>query len=138
MTLEAFTVVWAEHCAEAIRSSVSYRETAAEWEGDLIFVMRRKPPAEDRAVYFDLWHGDCREARLATESDLATARFVIEGSEQSWAQALGGRLAPLLALMTGRMKLTRGNLGELAPYALAARDLLAAVSGLGAEFPGES
>jgi putative sterol carrier protein len=138
MTLEAFTEEWARHCAEAIRNSASYRETASAWEGDLIFVMTRRPPAEDRAVYFNLWHGDCREARLALEADHAAARYVIEGSEASWSQALGGRLPPLLALMTGRMRLTRGNLGELAPYAMAARDLLAAVSGLGAVFPGES
>jgi len=137
MPLEAFTEEWAERCAVAIRNSASYRETASGWEGDLIFVMKRTPPSEDRAVYFSLWHGECREARLASEADHAAARYVIEGSESSWAQALGGRLPPLLALMTGRMRLTRGKLGDLAPYALAARDLLAAVSGLGAEFPEE-
>lgn len=131
MDLEVFTEAWVERCAEAIRNSPTYRESAASWEVDLVFVMKRKPPAEHRAVYFDLWRGECRGARLATEADCASARYVIEGSEETWEQALNGRLAPLLAVMTGRLRLTQGNLAELAPFALAARDLVAAVSGIG-------
>jgi len=131
MELEAFSEAWVERCAEAIRSSASYRESASSWEADLVFVMKRRPPESHRAVYFDLWHGECRGARLATEADCASARYVFEGSEETWEQALTGRLAPLLAVMTGRLRLTQGNLADLAPYAKAARDLLAAVSGLG-------
>lgn len=127
MTLEVFSERWAAHCAESIRCSASYRETAAAWEGDLVFVMTRGPEGTDRAVYFDLWHGDCRGARVATESDRAAARYVIEGTEESWVQALNGRLPLLLAVMTGRFRLTRGALMDFAPYALAARDLVAAI-----------
>ena len=130
MELEVFTEAWVARCADAIRNSASYRQSASTWEVDLVFVMKRKPPATHRAVYFDLWHGECRGARLATEADCASARYVIEGSEDTWDQALNGRLAPLLAVMTGRLRLTQGNLADLAPYALAARDLLAAFSGL--------
>ncbi len=133
MDLEVFTEAWVERCAEAIRNSASYRESASSWEADLVFVMKRTPPAPYRAVYFDLWHGECRGARLATEADCASARYVIEGSEDTWEQALNGRLAPLLAVMTGRLRLTQGNLVDLAPYASAARDLLSALSGLARE-----
>jgi putative sterol carrier protein len=135
MTLEVFSEGWAARCAEAIRCSASYRETAATWEGDLVFVMSVATGGADRAVYFDLWHGECRGARVATETDRAAARYVIEGSEETWVQALNGRLPLLLAVMTGRFRLTRGALMDFAPYAFAARDLLAAVSAVGETSP---
>ena len=112
MDLEVFTEAWVERCAEAIRHSPTYRESAASWEVDLVFVMKRNPPEAHRAVYFDLWRGECRGARLATEADRASARYVIEGSEETWEQALNGRLAPLLAVMTGRLRTHPGQPGR--------------------------
>ena len=133
--LEVFSAPWAAQCAEAIRASAAYRLAAAAWEGDLVFRMNRDAPAEPRAVYFDLWHGECRDVRLASVEDQASARFLIEGAEDVWRQVLEGQLAPLLALMTGRLKLSRGRVADLAPYATSARELLVALSGIGAKFP---
>lgn len=133
--LEVFSASWAARCAEAIGASSAYRTAAAAWEGDLVFRMHRAAPADTRAVYFDLWHGECRAARLASADDQAAARYLIEGDESAWQQVLQGRLVPLLALMTGRLKLSRGRVADLVPYAASAKELLAVMGGIEARFP---
>jgi hypothetical protein len=37
--------------------------------------------------------------------------------------------------MTGRLKLARGRVADLAPYAASAKELLALMSGIGGRFP---
>jgi putative sterol carrier protein len=133
--LDIFSAPWAARCAEAIRASTAYRAAAAAWEGDLVFRINRTAPAEARAVYLDLWHGECRSVRPATTEDQSTARYLIEGDQEAWQQVFEGKLVPLLALMTGRLKLARGRVADLAPYAASAKELLALMSGIGGRFP---
>lgn len=121
-------------CGDLLRSSSAYRDASAAWEGDLVF--RILPVPDGPAAYFDLWHGDCRAVRPATTHDLASARYVIEGAADVWQQVLQGRLVPLLALMTGRMKLVRGRIPELVPHANSAKELLTVMSRIEVTFPG--
>jgi putative sterol carrier protein len=133
--LEVFSAHWAVHCAEAIRASPAYQAAARSWEGDLVFRITRVAPEEPRAVYLDLWHGECRVVRPASTEDQNSARYLIEGDQEAWQLVFEGKLVPLLALMTGRLKLARGRVADLAPYAASARELLAVMSGIEARFP---
>jgi putative sterol carrier protein len=133
--LEVFSAPWAARCAEAIDASSAYQAAARSWEGDLVFRINRAAPAEARAIYLDLWHGECRAVRPASAEDQRTARYLIEGDQDAWQQVFEGRLVPLLALMTGRLKLARGRVADLAPHAASAKELLAVMSGIGGQFP---
>ena len=50
-----------------INASEEYREAAAEWEGDIAFLIKAEP---DKGVpadvwgWLDLWHGACRGAGM--------------------------------------------------------------------------
>jgi putative sterol carrier protein len=136
MPIHVFSDDWASRCADVLNSNQAYREAAAAWEGALVLLMvsERTPGAAWR-VYLDLWHGECRLARSAQEEDEALARYVLTGTVDSWQLVLTGKVAPLLAVMTGRLRLAKGSLTELIPFVNAAKELVAAATAVEAEFP---
>ncbi len=137
MPFPVFSDDWATACADVINKSSAYRAAAATWEGALVLLMTPDTvPGEERRVYLDLWHGDCRAARAAQLEDETSARYVLAGSASAWRLVLTGRTAPLLAIMTGKLKLAKGSLAELLPYTGAAKELVTAASAIEAIFPG--
>ena len=121
-----FSDAWAKACQIELNASAAYRESAATWEGAVVFI--RRDAAGERGVYVDLWHGECREARTLADGDVDRAPYVINGEEQAWADVLGGSLDPLVALALGRLKLVKGSLGALAFHIRSSRELVAAAS----------
>lgn len=136
MAFEAFTEPWLERWVTEIRASEAYRHSAASWEGTLGLEVREAgAETPSNAVFLDLWHGDCRGARLATAQDLETATFVLRAPLATWKQVLAGRLDPIFGLMTGKLKLSRGNVAKLTPYMQASKDLVAAAAKFETTFP---
>jgi putative sterol carrier protein len=131
----AFTAAWAAAWCRALNESDAYRRAGAEWEGDVVLLMGADGDTPARGVYLDLHRGACRGARVATAADLAAARFVMEGRPDVWRELLGGRTAPLMALMAGRLRLTRGDLAALVPFAGAAGELVATAVAMDSAFP---
>ena len=137
MPLLVFSDAWASACAEVINRSAAYRAAAATWEGAILLLMTPdKNAGDERRVFLDLWHGDCRSARAASAADESTARYVLAGTESSWRLVLTGKIAPLLAIMTGKLKLAKGSIAELIPYTTAAKELVNAAAAIDATFPG--
>ena len=139
MTLEAFSSEWALAWCGALNASTEYRSTAAEWEGSVALVMCADPAAgiESRAVFLDVARGTCHGARVASPGDLDAAAYIIEAAPDVWRELIAGRSAPLMALMTGRLRLIRGSIAALLPFANAARELVASASSIPARFPGD-
>jgi putative sterol carrier protein len=138
---EVFSATWARAWRDALNASEAYKRAAASWEGAVALVMH--PDAASgvtapRAVWLDLWHGSCREARLATEADVASAAFVIEAQASVWRELLHGKSSPITALMLGRLRLTRGSLSALLPFAGAANELVGTAIAIHSVFPGEA
>ena len=136
---EVFTTSWADAWREALNASEGYRRAAAAWEGAVALVMQPDGMAgivKRRAVFLDLWHGECRAARVAADGDLEAADFVIEAAAATWRDLLGARSSPILALMTGRLSLTRGDIASLLPYASASNELVATAASIESTFPG--
>jgi len=134
MTLPVFSDDWACACAQALNQSSAYRAAAATWEGAIMLNMQAPGPGE-RRVYLDLWHGDCRAARAAGDEEEHLARYILSGTLDAWRAVLEGRTAPLVAVMTGRLRLTKGALAELVPFAGAARELVAAAASVASTWP---
>lgn len=130
---EAFSQAWAEAWCDALNASETYRTAAAEWEGSVALVVRED--GAGRAVFLDLLRGECRGARTATAEDLAAATYVIEADEATWQTLLDGRGSPVLALMTGKLQLTRGSLAALLPYVNAAKELVTTAVAVETSFP---
>jgi putative sterol carrier protein len=132
----AFSQSWAHSWCKALNDSGTYREVASTWEGAVALVARTVL-AEPVGVYLDLHHGECRGARIATDDDLATAAYVLEAPAAVWRELLEGRGSPVMALMTGRLSLARGELVALLPYASAARELLTLATQVETSFPAD-
>ena len=131
----AFTAEWADAWCRALNESPAYRSAAARWEGDVVLVMNAEGDAPECAVHLDLHHGSCRAARVATGDDRAGARYVMEAAPAMWRELLGGRTPPLMALLSGRLRLTRGNMADLVPFAGAAGELVATAVAMNSDFP---
>lgn len=132
----AFSDSWARACAGAINASAAYRQAAQTWEGAIMLVMLPEQPAgSELRIWLDLWHGECRAARAATPADEPAARYVLTGSRGIWRQVLEGRVAPLMALMTGKLTVAKGSLAELIPHVASAKELVIAVSSIPAAWP---
>lgn len=141
MSLEVFTEPWAQAWAQELRSSETYRQAASKWEGSLLIEMHAD--GEDGngsgpAVFLDLWHGDCRGARLPAAEERETADYVIRGDAETWRRILAGELEPIFGLMSGKLKLHRGSLAKLTPYLSAAQELVRAAGRIDSHFPGDS
>jgi putative sterol carrier protein len=137
MSIEAFSEAWTRQWCQMLNSRPSYQQAAATWEGGVALVMTRDGSAQGaaKAVFLDLWHGECRTARLASEADLESARYILTGTAQAWRGVLGGTMAPLTAVMSGKIRLSKGSLAALVPYAGAARELVAAAMDMEISFP---
>lgn len=140
MSVEVFTQRWAQAWADELRASNEYRTAARKWEGCLMLESEADEDnglPEDRAVFLDLWHGDCRSARIPDELDREEAVYVIRAPAEQWKRVLAGEIEPIMGLMSGKLKLTRGSLTKLIPHTKAAKELLAAAARLRSHFPGE-
>jgi len=140
MAIEVFSEEWSHACCDQLNRHEPYKSAASSWEGAIVMVMRADPRSgleEDRAAYFDLHHGECRGARVATEEDLARAPYVMAAKPDVWKQVFGRQLDPISALMFGKLKLERGSMFSLARYTAAAKEMVVAASMVEAAFPGE-
>lgn len=136
--MEAFSEAWSRACCERMNASEAYRAAAAGWEGATVLVMGADPARgveADRAVWLDLHDGACRGTRPASEEDLASAAYVLRADPATWERLLSGAAEPVAAVMSGKLKLVRGNLFALAKYASAAREMVAAAGAVGGTFP---
>ncbi len=133
--LLAFTAPWAHAWRDHLNQSEIYRSAASAWEGAVALIMHHDDEGKRRAVYLDLWHGECRAAREASEQDLESAAFVFEAPAGTWRELLEGRTSPMTALLAGGLRLTRGGVLELLPFATAAKELMAAASRMPVAFP---
>lgn len=123
---------WADALKRAINASANYRESAKAWEGDFWFIVEPDPGAERRFIYVDLWHGECRDARVANEGDF-TPEFRIWGSRRSWQRVINREIDPIKALMTNTLKL-KGNLAKIMRNVRAAQDLVLCAASVPTEF----
>jgi putative sterol carrier protein len=136
--MEAFSAAWSQACCERMNESAAYRAAAAGWEGATVLVMAADPARgvdADRAVWLDLHDGACRGTRPATDDDLASAAYVLRADPATWERLLSGEAEPVAAVMSGKLRLVRGNLFALAKYAAAAQEMVAAAGEVGGTFP---
>ncbi len=138
MAAEIFSEKWAKAWGKSINDNAAYRKAAANWEGAIALVMTpdgsRGIPTE-RAVIADLWHGDCRGAKAAAAADLAEAPFVIKANPETWKSVLAGEVDPIFGLLRGKLKLAKGSVFSLVPYAVAAKELVNSAARVETSFP---
>ena len=134
--MEIFGSEWAAAWKAAIDDDPAYAEAGRGWVGGVVLRMPASAETPDRALHLDLNDGVCRAIRVATAADLAEAPWVISAPVSIWRDVLAGRVDPILGLLQGKLRLDRGNLLRLVPYARAAKVLLGAATRVPGAFPG--
>lgn len=127
MSHALFTNDWATAWKDNLNGSAAYKSSAATWEWPLVVVIQADPAVgvpEPLKVFLDLYHGECKEARPANAGDIEKAPFVLEGSPTTWRDILAGKKEVVAAIMTGGLKLSKGNMFSLAGYTAAATELV--------------
>lgn len=138
MAAEIFTEKWAKEWGKKIKANAAYRKAAANWEGAIALVMTADNGygiATERAVIADLWHGECRGSGAASAADLEGAPYVIKASPETWKNVLAGKVDPIFGLLRGKLKLAKGSVFSLVPYAVAAKELVNSASNVDTSFP---
>ncbi|MEM9949984.1 MAG: SCP2 sterol-binding domain-containing protein [Chloroflexota bacterium] len=128
--MQVFSGDWAEAFHKQINLDGTYATSGANWTlGKLALVL------DDKAVVLHLHEGVCRSV-ISTSADNATpnADYVISGTSDTWQDVLAGKTAPLMGIMSGKLKLTKGSIGSLMPFAKAAVDLVNSAKKLDTEF----
>ena len=135
--MEAFSENWARSWCQALNSDPAFRSAAGAWEGDVTLVMTQSSAATapHRAVRVDIRLGECLTAKTATDADIAEGSYVLTATGTAWSEVLSGRQNPLTALMTGKLRLTRGSIVALMPYGAMARELIRLAMEMNASLP---
>jgi putative sterol carrier protein len=130
---------WLREYRQRINASQPYREAASDWEGTVAFEFEAEPdhnwPGTTFAV-LDLWHGECRDARVVERSAAEEAPFLIRAPYSRWKQVIKRELDPIKGMMQGKLRL-RGDLPTIVRYVKASNELVNVAARIPTEFPDE-
>jgi putative sterol carrier protein len=127
---------WMAAYEDLINASSEYREAAASWEGAIAFVLEAEPDRgvpSDLWAILDLWHGECRSARLIGPEEGSAAPYVIRAPYSRWKEVLRGDLDPVKGMMQGKLAL-QGDLAAIVRYIRAADELVNLTTQVPTEF----
>ena len=131
---------WFEAFRDQINRSGDYRDSAADWEGDIAFRIVAEPDhnvPEDMWGYLDLWHGSCRGARVIAPGDADAAAYTLTAPYSRWKDVVHGELDPIKGMMQGKLRV-RGDLPKIVRYVKAANELVRLTGLVETEFPDEA
>ena len=109
-----------EYCElykKLINESEEYEKAAAEWEGDLMFIIEGEgdllEEGEKFILYLDLWHGKCRDVKLMLDEDeKPDVAFKIRGGESVW-RSIGEEGANAINLIMTNQLTAEGDMNKL-------------------------
>jgi putative sterol carrier protein len=98
---------------DKLNTDQQYAHIAKGWEGDLRLII--DPDAsfpETIWLYFDLWHGTCRDAYIEDQNSTQKPVFVLKAPYKNYIKILSGELGAMQALMTRQVSV-RGNMAYM-------------------------
>jgi putative sterol carrier protein len=105
---------WLQALQAKLNSDARYAGIARNWEGDLLIAIEPEGTLKEPLnLYVDLWHGTC--PRVEYSPDPAThpnPTFVLRAPYNNFTAILLGKLDPMTAMMTSRLKV-QGSLGYM-------------------------
>ena len=105
---------WLKGLEAKLNSDERYGEIARNWEGDLFFFIEPEGNLKDRLTfYLDLWHGKCRKVDFKPSPEAyPQPGFIFTASYKNITAILTGRLNPMTAMMTSKLKV-KGSMGYM-------------------------
>ena len=105
---------WLKGLEDKLNSDPRYHEIAKNWEGDLLFFIEPDGTLKERLrFYLDLWHGTCRKVEYNPQAEAyPNPTFTLTASYKDITSILGGKLNPMTAMMTSKLKV-KGSMGYM-------------------------
>ena len=97
---------WLNLLEDKLNDDSHYNTIAKNWEGDLAFDIQ---PADTLTqpvlMYLDLWRGKCRNVEYAPNpAKHPKPTFILRSPYNNFAAILQGKLDPMTAMMTSKLK----------------------------------
>jgi putative sterol carrier protein len=130
---------WFADFAERINASEEYRVAAADWDGDIAFLIQAEPDKGvpvDQWGWLDLHHGACQGAGMIDATRGGEAAYAIAAPYSRWKDVLHGDLDPIKGMMQGKLKV-RGDLPTIVRQVRAANELVRLTGDVPTRFPDE-
>ncbi|MES2124776.1 MAG: hypothetical protein V4503_08845 [Gemmatimonadota bacterium] len=127
MPSDLFTTDGVARWQRVLNTSTRFADAAADWVGSLLLVEAGEEAAP-RQAWVRIDRGWCLEAREGRDVDAEAADFVLTASAATWRALVSATITPAKAALTGRLRLTKGEVFGLIPHARAAAELLAAAA----------
>lgn len=127
---------WIEEYVKTLNENKAYEEAAITWEGDFLFIVWPEKEAgidKEVVMWMDLWHGKCRDHAMLPNREARETAFIYEGEYANWKEIIEGRLDPIKALLTRKMKLT-GDRAKVMRATRAAKELVRTAQMIKTEF----
>jgi putative sterol carrier protein len=126
---------WIKEFGRQINSSKAYEQSAKDWEGDFIFIMEADDSLPKTAYFFvGLFHGKSPDTAMIESEKAREAQFTLTAAFGTWRKIIEGKLDPIQAIMTGKLKL-KGNLAKVLRYPKSAKELVNCVQSVPTDFP---
>ena len=106
---------WLKGLEIKLNSDEKYREIAKNWEGDLFFSVEPTGNLKETLTfYLDLWHGTCRKVDFKPDaSTYPNPAFTLHVSYENLTAVLLGKLNPMTAMMTMKLKVVKGSMAYM-------------------------
>jgi putative sterol carrier protein len=92
---------WMEAVKAKLNTDQQYAQVARNWEGDMRIILEPdKSFNETMWIYFDLWHGKCRNAIIEDQKSTVKPAFILNAPYGNIIKVLSGEVGPMQALMT--------------------------------------
>jgi putative sterol carrier protein len=110
---EFLTSEWLNSFKEKLNTDSQYAQIAKNWEGDVnLKIDPGNTLSEPVTIYFDLWHGNCRDAYFIENGNQKEAAFALNGKYDDYIRILTGDLHPMQAMLTRKLNV-KGNMALL-------------------------
>ena len=95
---------WMKAIKLKLNTDEKYAQVAKNWEGDLRFVLEPDGSLKETMwLYFDLWHGKCRDAFLELQTSEIKPAYILIAPYGNFVNVLSGNMGPMQALMTRKL-----------------------------------
>jgi putative sterol carrier protein len=89
---------------DKLNSDERYSKIAQNWEGDMRLIVEPEGSLRETLwLYFDLWHGKCRDAYIEDQSSTKKPAFILNAPYGNFIKLLSGEIGPMQALMTRKL-----------------------------------
>ena len=127
---------WIKAVKDEVNHSSAYAEVAQTWEGAINFTIDDVPDStgQPTAMWVDLWHGQCRAAKIVDPAQPISAAYTIHAPLANWKKVINKQIGPIQAMVSGQLKV-KGNMVTLLKYTKAAQELVECATRVPTEFP---